>query len=57
MELGLDEVYSDRVLIDILVLDLFVGNFLNRSFIVEKSELDGLKMVNLVKIVMVRLLI
>lgn len=57
MELGLDEVYSDRVLIDILILDLFVGNFLNRSFIVEKSELDGLKMVNLVKIVMVRLLI
>lgn len=57
MELGLDEVYSDRVLIDILVLDLFVGNFLNRSFIVEKSELDGLKMVNFVKIVMVRLLI
>lgn len=57
MELGLDEVYSDRVLIDILVLDLFVGNFLNRSFIVEKSELDGLKMVNLMKIVMVRLLI
>lgn len=56
-EFGFGEVYSESVLIVIIVSDLFVGVCLNKSFIVENRELDGLKIVNLMKIVIVWLLI